>query len=223
VYIDGDEIPSCLTPRVSFLNRGDIANIYMGFQGVKSRRISVNYTKCSDFDCTTERTTPVNEAEIDVTLSPLAKFYNNDVIVTITDDEDEDDCCGTSFEIPNMQPTGYKFIEGNNNTDDLSNHYCDIGHMYNRTVPVSVIEHKMCIYSRKRRVTECFDSLCNEQYTICADENKLLVKNETENETVVSIFCTNTQNCTGINSDFMVYNSEILIHDDGHEGSKLAT
>ena len=69
-------------------------------------------------------------------------------------------------------------------------------------------------------------------------ENKLLVKNETENETVVSIFCTNTQNCTGINSDF---NNEIckknychkvhtlhsylfsVFHDDGHEGSKLAT
>ncbi|CAI8013383.1 hypothetical protein GBAR_LOCUS8495, partial [Geodia barretti] len=217
---DGDETPSCLTPRVSFLNRGDIANIYMGFQEVKNRSISVNYRKRSDFNCTTERITPVNETEIDVTLSPLAKFYNNDVIVTITDDEDEDDCGGTSFEIPNMQPTGYNFIEVNNNTDDLSNQYCDIGRMYNRTVSFSVIEHKMCIYSRNRRVTECFDSLCNEQDTICADENKLLVQNETENETVVSIFCTNTQNCTGNNSDFMVYNNEIiLIHDDGQEST----
>ena len=96
---------------------------------------------------------------------------------------------------------GYKFIEVNNScTDDLSNQYCDIP---SKNESICVIEHKMCIYSRKRSVTECFETLCNDQNTICAQENKLLVKNEADNETVVSIFCTGTK------GTIMVYNREI--------------
>ena len=99
-------ISSCQATDVSFLNREDVANVFIGFEEVKSRSISVNYRNCCDFDCTTEQTRQVDstEAEIDVTLSLLDTCYNNDVIVNVTDDGD--DCGGTSFRIPSMQPTG---------------------------------------------------------------------------------------------------------------------
>ena len=102
--VDGDKLPTCQETNVSFLNRGDVANIYMGFQEVQNRSISVNYTKCNDFDCTTGETITVNEKEVDVTLSPLATFFGNDTIISITDDGDI--CGAISYQIPNMQQTG---------------------------------------------------------------------------------------------------------------------
>ena len=96
--------PLCQEKWVSFLNREDSGNIFIGFKEVKNRSISVNYTKCSNFDCTTGQTISVNEAEIDVTLSTLTKFFSNDTIISITDDGDM--CGAISFQIPNMQQTG---------------------------------------------------------------------------------------------------------------------
>ena len=89
---------------------------------------------------------------------------------------------------------------------DLWNNYCVIGGM--------VIEHKTCIHFRSRNVTECSESPCNEQNMTspCTQGNQLVVTNGTENETVVSIFCTGTahKNCKDeCDSDFMVFNIEI--------------
>lgn len=91
----------------------------------------------------------------------------------------------------------YKFIPKNYTgivIDDLSNEYCDIGGF--------VIEHKTCVHFRNPSVTECFETPCvntEAGSSICTDKNSLKVINGAENGTVVSIFCTNTNNkpCKG--------------------------
>ena len=88
---------------------------------------------------------------------------------------------------------------------DLTNDYCNFSS--------TVIDYKICIYSEGCFETPCgngkvYTSLCDGYFQL-DDEPVSLKVNETENGTIVSIFC-QREDCRGNPSNLMVFNMEII-------------
>ena len=101
--------------------------------------------------------------------------------------------------IPNASYTGTVI-------DDLSNAYCNITD--------SPTNYEICVHSRELNDcsnrclnTKVYPSYCNTQTTSSGPVS--LEVNETENGTVVTIFCMTDSNCTGGVSNVMIFNIQI--------------